>query len=159
MRLKNDLRDANLQLDEAKQIIPGILAAWEDGYLCDGEGKDDCKCAVHHARRFMVGVLAAVAQKPKCVHDWHADTSRGPGSFCRNCNEVWLPAEKPVEDRCSCGIRVGGSEKLIPHAKDCNERATEKRVEAPPLFSSGCLCDSQDEPVAPCPLHPKQGLV
>lgn len=31
---------------------------------------------------------------PKLVctgHHWQPDPKRGPGSYCRNCNEVWLP--------------------------------------------------------------------
>jgi len=37
-------------------------------------------------------IKEAVAVKRKCEkHNWQPDLSRGPGSYCQNCNEVWLP--------------------------------------------------------------------
>lgn len=43
-----------------------------------------------------------VAEKPKHDHIWYADPTRGPGSFCRDCNEVWLPGVGEKR-KCECG--------------------------------------------------------
>lgn len=84
---------ANLQVERCRKALVDIIA-------CHAASSEPT-----HTR--MVSVIAEATlrylthtEKPKHDHIWYADPTRGPGSFCRDCNEVWLPGvgEKRVEE-------------------------------------------------------------
>lgn len=105
-------QDAELQVRELEKI-KRAASRWADAY-----GAIDSKFQGVQVERDLLLALAGCVEKRVDDHEhvWYADPSRGPGSFCRTCNQVWLPGAEVHAKRCIC---PNGTRTIIAHVNGC----------------------------------------
>lgn len=88
-----EVRRLNIQKEEALRAVHNTLLAYCE-VICQRHGNGFMKDVIHSAFCMeMSDFIMKATEKRGCEkHVWQSDLKRGPGSYCQNCNEAWLPA-------------------------------------------------------------------